>query len=49
MDKYIFDEGNGLWYELQGDYYIPCLILCRRRNTAYRFMGATPQAVSEGA
>ena len=27
MDKYIFDEGNGLWYEMQGDYYIPCLIL----------------------
>ena len=27
MDKYIFDERNGLWYELQGDYYIPCLIL----------------------
>ena len=27
MDKYIFDEINGLWYELQGDYYIPCLIL----------------------
>jgi len=27
MDKYIFDENNGLWYELQGDYYIPCLIL----------------------
>lgn len=25
--KYIFDESNGLWYELQGDYYIPCLIL----------------------
>lgn len=25
MEKYIFDEGNGLWYELQGDYYIPCL------------------------
>ena len=25
MDKYIFDESNGLWYELQGDYYIPCL------------------------
>ena len=20
MDKYIFDESNGLWYELQGDY-----------------------------
>ena len=27
MDKYIFDESNCLWYELQGDYYIPCLIL----------------------
>ena len=27
MDKYIFDKNNGLWYELQGDYYIPCLIL----------------------
>lgn len=27
MDKYIFDECNGLWYERQGDYYIPCLVL----------------------
>ena len=27
MDKYIFDESNGLWYELQDDYYIPCLTL----------------------
>lgn len=26
-DKYIYDESNGLWYELQGDYYIPCLTL----------------------
>ena len=26
MDKYIFDKSNGLWYELQGDYYIPCLM-----------------------
>ena len=25
MEKYIYDEKNGLWYELQGDYYIPCL------------------------
>lgn len=22
MDKYIYDEKNGLWYELQGDYYL---------------------------
>ncbi len=27
MEKYIFDKSNGLWYELQGDYYIPCLSL----------------------
>lgn len=25
MEKLIFDSSNGLWYELQGDYYIPCL------------------------
>ena len=27
MEKYIYDEKVGLWYELQGDYYIPCLKL----------------------
>ena len=27
MEKYIYDNNNGLWYELQGDYYIPCLVL----------------------
>jgi len=27
MEKYIYSEQNGLWYELQGDYYIPCLVL----------------------
>ena len=27
MEKYIYNEQNGLWYELQGDYYIPCLEL----------------------
>ena len=26
-DKYIYDENNGLWYESQGDYYIPCLMI----------------------
>ena len=25
MQKQIFDEKNGLWYELHGDYYLPCL------------------------
>lgn len=27
MEKQIYDEKNGLWYELHGDYYIPCLTL----------------------
>ena len=27
MEKYKYDENNGLWYELQGDYYLPCLKL----------------------
>ena len=30
MDKYIYDEKNGLWYELQGDYYLPCLKLTEK-------------------
>ena len=27
MEKYIYDENNGLWYELRDDYYIPCLTI----------------------
>ena len=27
MKKHIYDESNGLWYELKGDYYIPVLTL----------------------
>ncbi len=25
--QYIYNEQNSLWYELRGDYYIPCLEL----------------------
>ena len=25
MEKYLFDVKNGLWYELVGDYYLPCV------------------------
>lgn len=32
MDKYIYNENNGLWYELQGDYYIPCLTLPAKKE-----------------
>ena len=40
MDKYIYDESNGLWYELQGDYYIPCLTLpAEKENKPISFWG----------
>ncbi len=40
MDKYIYDDKNGLWYELQGDYYISCLILPAKKDlSAYRDSG----------
>ena len=32
MDKYIYDEKNGLWYELQGDYYLPRLKLPKEES-----------------
>ena len=32
MEKVIYDEKNGLWYELQGDYYIPCLKLSKEEQ-----------------
>lgn len=45
MEKYIFDQCNGLWYELQGNYYIPCLVpdeaetspigMCGRKHQQY--------------
>lgn len=27
MEKYIYDNSNGLWYELHGDYYLPGLVI----------------------
>lgn len=32
MENKIYDEKNGLWYEKQGDYYIPCLSLPEEEN-----------------
>ena len=31
MDKYIYDESNGLWYELHGNYYLPCVTVPERK------------------
>lgn len=32
MDKYIYSENNGLWYELQGNYYLPCVKLSEEES-----------------
>ena len=32
MEKMIYDENNGLWYELQGDYYLPCITLAEEEQ-----------------
>ena len=33
IKKHIYDENNGLWYELIGDYYIPVLTLsCKEQR-----------------
>lgn len=32
MENRIYNEQNGLWYEKQGDYYIPCLTLPEKEN-----------------
>lgn len=41
MDKYIYNEKNGLWYELQGDYYLPCLKLPEERTAYIGVIAAT--------
>ena len=32
MDKYIYDENNGLWYERCENYYLPCLALPEQKS-----------------
>ncbi len=39
MDKYKYDESNGLWYELKGDYYFPCLTLPESENKSIGIWG----------
>lgn len=44
MEKYIYDSNNGLWYELQGDYYIPCLTLPEEQNKPIGIWGQRHKA-----
>ena len=53
MENKIHDEKNGLWYEKQGDYYLPCLELPKDENEHIGIWGTAtltlPQAISQGA
>ena len=39
MEKHIYNEQYGLWYEWQGDYYIPCLILSGKETQSTGLWG----------
>lgn len=39
MEKFIYDKNNGLWYELQGDYYLPCLVVTPKEKQAIGIWG----------
>ncbi len=39
MEKTIYDASNGLWYELRGDYYIPCLTVPAQEERAIGIWG----------
>lgn len=35
MEQYTYNENNWLWYELQGEHYIPCLEACAEKDECY--------------
>lgn len=39
MKKYIYDKSNDLWYELHGNYYIPCLVLPDTEERSFGIWG----------
>lgn len=47
MEKYIYNEKNGLWYELQGDYYLPCLKLPEEGAVHIDIWGNGTDAISK--
>ena len=43
MEKYIYDNNTGLWYELYGDYYLPCLIITEKETHTIAMWGRKHQ------
>lgn len=46
MDKYILNKTNGLWYELIGDYYLPCLTVPAEREQSVGVWGRGTSGIS---
>lgn len=46
MEKYKYNESNGLWYELQGNYYLPCLKLPEEEQVHIGIWGAAALELS---
>ena len=49
MEKYTYNEQNGLWYELQGDYYLPCLKLPEEETAVHIGIWGQRQRPPQGA
>ncbi len=37
MEKQFYDEKHGMWYELHGEYYLPCLTVRPKNNVPSAF------------
>ena len=48
MEQYIFDEGNGLWYERSGDYSLPVPAGAQARRYLGTAVPALPERASGG-
>lgn len=49
MEKYIYDENNGLWYERQGGYYIPYLSLPKEEEHIIGLCGVSDICGTSGS
>ncbi len=48
MDKYIYDENNGLWYGRNGNYYFPMLVLPTKENKSIGLWGQRHKCYLQG-
>ena len=49
MEHYTYDKKNGLWYKLEGDYYIPCVTVPEVKLTVFSGLPETTVTGALGA